>query len=137
MLRIIIYACSALLLALLPISTQAADAPKKDGDKVLVVMVYDGGCHLWCDEVRPIISDVTKKYGDKVALKEIDVQESALKASLGTADKLGVKSFVQGALAWVPTVGIFTPKRKLIKTLPGVNKGDTYKKCIEKALKAG
>ncbi len=136
MIRIIICACSALLLSLLPIASQAADAPV-DKDKVLVVMVYDGGCHLWCDEVRPIIADVTKKYGDKVTLREIDVQESALKASLGTADQLGVKSFVQGALAWVPTVGVFTPKRKLIKALPGVNKGDTYKKCIEKALKAG
>lgn len=136
MIRTIFFMCTAFLLTLfLSISAQAA-ATDAD-DKVLVVMVYDGGCHMWCDEVRPIISSVTKQYDGKVVLRELDVQDSALKDSLGKADGLGVKSFVEGALARVPTVGVFTQKRKLVRAVPGVKKGDTYKKYIEQALKSG
>lgn len=135
--RILLGLSAALLLTLnTPAVTVAAEgAPAAPNDKVLVVMVYDGGCHIWCDEVRPIINGVTKEYGGKVELHEIDVQKSVLKESLGKADELGVKSFVQGALAWVPTVGVFDQKRKLVKSIPGVSKKDTYKRMIDKALK--
>jgi thiol-disulfide isomerase/thioredoxin len=137
--RIFLLLCSAVLLTLsFPVGSPAAEpAAAASNDKVLVVMVYDGGCHLWCDEVRPIINGVTKSYGGKVELHEIDVQKSALKESLGKANELGVKSFVEGALAWVPTVGVFDQKRKLVKSIPGVSKKDTYKRMIEKALKSG
>jgi len=137
--RIFLGLCWALLLTLSgPVGSTAAEPPSpKSSDKVLVVMVYDGGCHIWCDEVRPIISGVTKAYGDKVELHEIDVQKSVLKESLGKANELGVKSFVEGALAWVPTVGVFDQKRKLVKSIPGVSKKDTYKRMIDKALKQG
>jgi len=133
--RKVLLSCLALLLALsfLPGRAEAVT----DGDKVLVVMVYDGGCHMWCDEVRPIISGVTKTYGDKVVLYELDVQKTALQGSLAKADDLGVKSFVEGALSWVPTIGVFTQKRKLVRSVQGVGKKDTYKKCIDKALKTG
>lgn len=137
--RIFLGLCAAVLLTLsAPVVTSAADGPPAaPSDKVLVIMVYDGGCHIWCDEVRPIINGVTKAYGDKVELHEIDVQKSVLKESLGKANELGVKSFVEGALAWVPTVGVFDQKRKLVKSIPGVSKKDTYKRMIEKALKQG
>jgi len=133
--------CTAVALTL-TVSTASIAADKAPiapdaADRVLVVMVFDGGCHLWCDEVRPIISGVTKQYGDKVVLRELDVQKSALPDSLDKAKGLGVKSFVEGAMSLVPTIGVFTQDRKLIRSIPGVGKGDTYKKYIERALKAG
>lgn len=136
--RNVLLLCSAVLLMLsCPVVAPAAESEAATNDTVLVVMVYDGGCHLWCDEVRPIISGVTKQYGGKVELHEIDVQKSVLKESLSKANELGVKSFVEGALAWVPTVGVFDQKRKLVKSIPGVSKKDTYKRMIDKALKSG
>lgn len=138
MTRFVTVLCAALVLALTTsAASTAADKAASASDKVLVVMVFDGGCHIWCDQVRPIIEGVTKEYGDKVVLRELDVQKSELHASLGKAEELGVKGFVQGALAMVPTIGVFTTDRKLIRSIPGVGKGPTYKKYIERALKAG
>jgi ABC-type xylose transport system substrate-binding protein len=139
MTRFLVFLCAAIVLTFTASSTATfAETPATSAeDKVLVVMIFDGGCHLWCDQVRPIISSVTKEYGDKVALRELDVQKSALQDSLGKAEHLGVKSFVVGAMSLVPTIGVFTPDRKLIRSIPGVGKGPTYKKYIERALKAG
>lgn len=131
-----LFAVTILTLTGSSFSTAAEKVPAPS-DRVLVVMVFDGGCHIWCDQVRPIISGVTKEYGDKVVLRELDVQKSELHSSLEKAEALGVKGFVQGALAMVPTIGVFTPDRKLIRSIPGVSKGPTYKKYIERALKAG
>lgn len=130
--------CGALLLTIAAVPpVNAGDEQLVDGDKVLVVMLYDGHCKKWCNEVKPILSTIKEDYGEKIALHELDVSDTTLKTTLDSAKQLGVASFVKGALDWVPTVGVFTPKRKLIRELPGVTKKEVYLKCIEKALKAG
>ncbi len=135
--RILLSSLVVLLALIVSVSPMAIAAEEVlDGEKPLVLMVYDQNCKKWCGEVRPILREIKDEFGDKIVLYELDFSEGVMKQSYETARRLGVGSFVKGVIDWIPTVGIFTGKRRLTKELPGKSKKETYVKCIEKALKS-
>lgn len=106
-----------------------------DSDKVLLLMVFDSHCTKWCGQVRPMLHDIKAEFGDKIALYELDFSEKELKTSTEKAKQLGVSGFVKDVIDWIPTVGIFTPKRRLVAEFPGIKKKQVYIDNIQKALK--
>lgn len=122
---------------LLPEGALASEATVRDADKVLILMLFDENCKKWCPKVRPILAELKTQYGEKIAIHELDVTQTELKASTETARQLGVLPFLKGALDYVPLVGIFTRKRQLVKELSGLKTKETYDKFVEKALGAG
>jgi hypothetical protein len=119
-----------------PCPGKAGDAVIIDADKPVVVMIFDDKCKKWCSEVRPILHALKEEYGDKVAFHEIDCSEKVLKAANESARQLGLGHFLGGVIDYVPVVGVFTPKRRLIKEIIGSKSRETYVSYIETALKA-
>jgi thioredoxin-like negative regulator of GroEL len=136
MLRPLFLICLSAILLLATVPAALADKkPILDGDKPLVLMIYDTHCKKWCGQVRPILDELKTQYGDRVVFYELDFSEKSLKASSETAKQLGVLGFVQGIIDWIPAVGIFTASRKPVKELTGLKKKSVYEEGIEKALK--
>jgi len=114
----------------------AADEPVLDGDKPLMVMLFDKHCKKWCGMIRPVLQEVRDQFGDKIAYYELDVTEDKLKETVVFAKKLRVDGFVTRSLDFVPMVGVFTPKRKVVLDAPGVKEKKAYVEAIDRALKA-
>lgn len=127
----------ALALLSSPGSAPAADLVSIDPDKVLVVMVYDHHCKKSCDDMRPRIEEIRQTYGDTIAVHSIDVSKDVLDQAKDKAKRLGISGFLPAVIDYVPCVGIFTRKRKLVKELPVARKKEVYVKHIEKALNSG
>ncbi|SRR5579883_2839735 len=115
----------------------AASDEQADPKKALVIMIFDDKCKNWCSQVKPILGEIRQEYGEKISVYELDVSEKVLSKTMDTAKQLGVQSFVKGALDWVPTIGVFTAKRQLVRELPGVKKKEVIEKSIDKALQSG
>jgi hypothetical protein len=113
---------------------QQPPATDQAADRALFILVFDKSCHAWCDQVRPVVAELKQKYSDRVFFAELDASESVLKDTEKTAKALGVSSFLSGALSYVPMVGVFTVKRKLVKELVGPKKKEVYISAIEKAI---
>lgn len=105
-------------------------------DRVLILMVYDDDCKKYCSQVRPILTDLKGLYGERVILRQLNVTQAVLDKTYEEAKELGVGTFLKGVLDYVPCVGVFTRKRKLVKELPGVKKKDVYARYIDKALES-
>lgn len=113
----------------------AADAVV-DGDRCLVLMLFDDKCKVFCKEVRPILAELKAEYGDRVAFHEIDFSEKIRKAAFETAKQLGVGSGAVGnMLDYIPVIAVYTPKRKLVKEVTGAKDKGSYVRFIESALK--
>ncbi len=123
-----------LLCCSFPLQALAAEAVV-DGDKPLVLMIFDDKCKKWCSQVRPILGELKEQYGDKVAFHEIDCSENVLKGANESAKKLGVGGFLAGVLDFVPIVGVFTSKRRLVREIVGAKTKQVYIDFIESALK--
>ncbi len=107
-----------------------------ENGKVLVVLLHAQHCRTWCKEVRPILEEIKKDYGDRLAIRELDITEDTLAKAKAQAKQLGVASFIPAGMDSVPCVGIFSADRHLVGELAGPQKKSTYKKYIEKAMKA-
>ncbi|MBI1270622.1 hypothetical protein GC174_09330 [bacterium] len=125
-----------LLLALTFMAPAFAKSVEVDTDKVLVVMVYSNSCKKFCDEVRPMLAKIEDKYGDKVAVHMLGISGDDLARSKEMEKKLGISGFLPGMIDHVPAVGIFSPKRKLVKEIISSKKFDQYTRYIDVALKA-
>lgn len=106
------------------------------GQHVLVVLIFDEGCKVWCQKVRPIMKELKDQYGQRVDFLELDASAGTLNESQAKAKEAGVISFLRDSADWVPIVGIFSPKRRLVKELVGPKPKDTYASVIDKALAA-
>lgn len=113
-----------------PVST----AQSADNGGALVVLLYDEHCKTWCEKVRPIMRELKEHYGNKVKVVELNTSHSALKESKKEAKELGVSGFLADYCDFVPYVGMFNRKRKLVKELQGPKEKDTYVQAIDKVL---
>ena len=59
-----------------------------DPDKVIVVMIFDDHCMKWCPKVKAVLMQVSQKYGDKIAIHQIDMSEQHLAEAKVKAKKL-------------------------------------------------
>src|SRR6185295_9491391 len=75
-----------------PELTPAVSNPARATGKVLVVLVYDQNCKVWCTHVRPIIRDLAQEFGERVHVEEIDSSPSSAQAALKQVKDLGITS---------------------------------------------
>lgn len=134
MIRRLFTAVLVCILFLVGNAASAADAVL-DGDKTLVLMIFDDHCKVYCKEVRPILQTLKEEYGDRVAFHEIDFSEKTKKAAFESAKQLGVQGSIAAMLDFIPIVGVYTAKRKIVKEISGAKTKETYVKYIESALK--
>jgi hypothetical protein len=103
-------------------------------NKVLVLLVFDKTCKVWCQRVRPVMKELKESYGTKVDVAELDSTQDVLEESKKKARELGVSKFFADVTDYVPIVLIFDTQRKLVKELPGPKPAEEYKASIDKAL---
>jgi hypothetical protein len=101
--------------------------------KVLVVLVYDQHCKVWCTHVRPIIRELAEEFGEKVHVEEIDNSPSSAEAALKQVKELGILALYKDVES-VPVVMIFDVKRKQCKEINGPKEKPIYKAAIEKVI---
>ena len=114
----------------------AVSEPAKAVGKVLVVLVYDQHCKVWCTHVRPIIRELAEEFGERVHMEEIDNSPSTAEAALKQVKELGILSLYKD-VEYVPVVLIFDVKRKQCKEINGPKNKDVYKAAIEKVIAKG
>lgn len=112
----------------------AADKEKTEAGKVLVVMMFDEHCVLWCGKVRPIMKELAGEFGERVVIDEVDASKGKDKEAAEKCKQLGILSYFKDVEA-VPVVLIFDGKRRLVKELNGPKTKEFYKTAIEKAIK--
>jgi glutaredoxin len=110
--------------------------PARANGKVLVVLVYDQNCKVWCTHVRPIIKALADEFGEKVHVEEIDNSPGSTEAALKQVKELGIISLYKDVES-VPVVLIFDIKRKQCKEINGPKEKGIYKAAIEKVLAKG
>jgi thiol-disulfide isomerase/thioredoxin len=116
--------------------TPTVSEPAKATGKVLVVLVYDQHCKVWCTHVRPIIKELAEEFGDKVHVEEIDNSPSSAETALKQVKELGILSLYKDVES-VPVVLIFDVKRKQCKEINGPKEKAIYKAAIEKVIAKG
>lgn len=119
---------SALALLFIQSAAQAAD------EKILVVLVYDNHCKVWCGKVVPLLRELGNEMQDKIALLEIDNSPDKTEQAVKTAKENGILGDYKDLEA-VPVVMIFNKARKLTKQIDGPKDKNVYKAAIEKILK--
>ena len=128
--------CCLFLIVASACPSLAKKKPEIDADKVILVMVFDNHCESrWCPKIKALLMEVQDKYKDKIGVHGIN---ASLKDKAKEEEKkLGVSGFVAGVVDYVPCVGVFTKKRKLVREISGLKKVEEYNKYIDKALKSG
>lgn len=81
------------------------------------------------------MKELKDQYGDKVEIVELDASAPTLKDGEAPAKAYGVYGFLRDSADWVPIVGIFSGRRKLLKELVGPNQKNVYVAAIDKALR--
>lgn len=109
------------------------NVPEQNAEAV-VVLLYDDHCKTWCEKVRPILRELKERYGQRVSFAELNTAPAALKDTKKLAKDLGVSSFLADYCDFVPYVGVFNQRKKLIKELQGPKDKDIYVQAIEKVL---
>lgn len=120
-------------------ATTSAGSVSVSARKVLVLLMFDQNCKTWCEQVKPLISELEQEYGSQVQFVQMDTSESSLQESKKVAKELGVMSFLAAFGAWVPHVGVFSSasgKMKVIQDLQGAKDKSAYIAAIQKALQA-
>ncbi len=114
----------------------AATAQDNLPDKrpVLVVLIFDESCKVWCQKVRPIMQELKGQYTNKIEVIELDASQPTLKQAETDAKSHGVYGFLRDSADWVPIVVIFSGRRKLLKELVGPKQKEVYVAAIDKAL---
>jgi thiol-disulfide isomerase/thioredoxin len=116
--------------------TPIASDPSKAPGKVLVVLVYDQHCKVWCTHVRPIIKELAEELGEKVHVEEIDNSPGSAEVALKQVKELGILKLYKDVES-VPVVLIFDVKRKECKEINGPKEKAIYKAAIEKVIAKG
>lgn len=135
MLKILLPATVAALLLSLNLSSKAQEPITHPGAKPMVVAIYNENCRISCKLVKPLIKELSTKYGTRVSFHELDITKKNPKKSIAEARALGVESFVLASAAYIPCVGIFDSNKVLVKEIPAKKPKAVYIRYIEKALK--
>lgn len=113
-------------------------SPKGSADnsqsKVLVVMMFDQHCTLWCGKVRPLMKELAEEFGQKVLIDEVDASRGKEKEAEDKCKQLGILGYFKD-IESVPVVLLFDGKRKLLKELNGPKSKEFYRSAIEKVIK--
>jgi hypothetical protein len=112
----------------------AADRDNSQRSKPLVVMIFDKNCKAWCGQVRPMIADLQKGYGDDVEFAEIDVTTPVLSDAKKKAKELGIGDLLEDAVAYVPLVIICESNRKKHNEFVGPKSKEVYEAYLKKVL---
>lgn len=121
-------------LPLMPAGLAAEGQSEPKPGQVLVVMLYDQHCSLWCGKVRPIMKELAQDLGERVFVDEIDVSKGQEKSAEEKCKQLGILSYYKD-IESVPVVMVFDARRKLAKELNGPKSKELYRGAIEKVLK--
>lgn len=78
------------------------------------------------------MKELKEQYGNRVEVVELDA--SLLKEAEAKSKALGVYCFLRDSAEWVPIVGVFSSKKKLLKELVGPKEKQVYAAAIDKAL---
>ncbi len=132
MLRYVFILIFLLILGLPPVPKLPAAA--QQASTTLVVLIFDRGCKTWCQKVRPMMKELKDQFGDRIDVAEIDASEENLKEAEVKAKSLGVYDFLRDSAEWVPIVGVFNARRKLVKELVGPKQKDAYVSAVQRAL---
>jgi hypothetical protein len=111
--------------------SQAAD---KDKSRPLLVMIFDQNCKAWCSQVRPMVAELRKGYGEEVEFAEIDVTHEVLKDAKEKAKELGIGGKLGDTIGYVPLVLICSADRKDVKEFVGPKKKEAYEDQLKKLL---
>ena len=122
------------LAAVCGMTSTAAQESLADKRPLLVVLIFDESCKVWCQKVRPIMKELKGQYSDKIEVVELDASQTTLKQAESVAKSYGVYGFLRDSADWVPIVGIFSSRKKLLKELVGPKQKDVYVAAIDKAL---
>ena len=106
----------------------------KSTAQAVVALVYDQSCYISCQKVRPVIKDVISRYGSQVQYVELDISANALKQTRATAKEYGLSAYLSDSADYVPLVGIFNSKHRLMKELQGPKDKATYAAAVAKVL---
>jgi len=104
-------------------------------DKALVVLIFDHNCPIWCEQVKPVIGKLKKKYSDKVSFEDLDASSETLEKSKKKAKSLGISQQFDDSLDYAPSVLVFKAKqrKKPYKILNGPKKQEIYENAINGA----
>jgi hypothetical protein len=119
-----------------PEPAPAVSDPARATGKVLVLLVYDQHCKVWCTSVRPIMKELAAEFGDKVHMEEVDASPSSADATLKQVKELGIL-FLYKDIEAVPEVLICGVNRKKYRELNGPKKKEVYKEAIGQFIAKG
>lgn len=102
----------------------------------IVVLLYDEHCKITCNQVRPILAELKTTFAGKVEFLDLNISEKTMPESKRLAKEQGVLSFLADYAEYIPMVGVFSVKRRLVKQLQGPKSKEVYVTAIEKALAA-
>lgn len=132
-LKALLAAVMTMLVGLITTAMPVAAADSTN-DKVLVVLVYDNHCKVWCGKVVPLLRELGTELQDKITLLEIDNSADKAEQAVKMAKDNGILGDYKDLEA-VPVVMIFNKTRKLAKQIDGPKDKTVYKAAIEKVLK--
>src|ERR1700733_12435704 len=91
--RTVIFVC---LVFMIPQkSIVAAEVENDAQQRPLLVLVFDQNCKAWCAQVRPLVADLQKSYGEKVEFSEIDVTPETMAQSKKKAKDLRILRWLE------------------------------------------
>ena len=126
-----------ILLAVLLFSVKTNSIAKTElpqEGKPMVVALYNENCRISCKLVKPMLKNLSAKYGTQVEFHELNLTKKNPTKSIEKAKKLGVESFVMASASYIPCVGIFNSQKVLVKEIPAKKPKKIYEKYIDKAL---
>lgn len=115
-------------------SLSAENSVENSQSRVLVVMMFDQHCTLWCGRVRPLMKELAEEFGQKVLIDEVDASRGKEKEAEEKCKQLGILGYYKD-IESVPVVLLFDGKRKLLKELNGPKSKEFYRSAIEKVIK--
>ena len=130
--RTVIFVC---LVFMIPQkSIVAAEVENDAQQRPLLVLVFDQNCKAWCAQVRPLVSDLQKSYGEKVEFSEIDVTPETMAQSKKKAKDLRILRWLEDVQDLVPLVMIFPGNRHSCKELVGPKTKEIYETQLKEIL---
>jgi hypothetical protein len=130
--RVLVFAC--LVFTFSQQSLQATEAEPDAEQRTLLVLVFDQNCKAWCAQVRPVVADLQKIYGDRVEFSEIDVTPVAMAQSKKKAKELRILKWLEDVQDLVPLVMIFPSNRHFCKELVGPKTKEIYENQLKEIL---
>jgi hypothetical protein len=130
--RIVVCVCLAFMFS--PLSLWAAESDNAPTKRALLVLIFDQNCKVWCSQVRPVVAELQKTYGDQVEFSEIDVTRSVLDQAKEKAKELRIGGYLGDTRDLVPLVMIFSANRHSFRELAGPKRPGVYEEQLKEIL---